>query len=86
MDAIQKVQKDIEAVEGEMRQVKSQLANAGPDEKQRQWKEVERLGKREEQLRAKQLLLLQPAGASSSSLNLLWLLPGTGRQALHLMR
>ena len=66
MDALQSVQKAIEAVVDEIRDVKSQLANAEIDEKQHLWKREEGLRKREEQLRAKQLLLLQPAGACSS--------------------
>ena len=86
MDALESVQNDIHAVEAEIRQVKSQLEKAEPDERQYFWTELGQLRTEEEQLRAKELLLLQPAGACSSSLNVLCLLPGIGRQELHLRR
>ena len=70
MDAIQKVQDDIRKVEDEITQVKSQLDKVEPAERQHFWKELSQLRTKEEQLRAEKMLLLQPAGASSSSLNL----------------
>ena len=87
MIAIEKVQTDIETVEAEIERSELQLNQTlESDDRQDLRNKLERLGKREEQLRAEKLLLLQSAGASSSSLSLLWLLPGMARQALHLMR
>ena len=49
----------------------------------RSWSSCAEISK--EQLRSEELLLLQPAGASSSPLNLLWLLPGISRPSSSLL-
>ena len=77
MEPLQQVQKDIEAVQDEISKVNSLLEQATERADIQYYREKEKqLRTKEEQLRAKELLLLQPAGASSSSLHLMWLLAG----------